>query len=183
MGSGKERSGIAGLSIGNNELTNPLNMSATKELSGRLREVFLNGQWIANTNYRDQLLTINRELAMHKVGILHTIAELVYHINYYLRGLLNVFRGGRLEISDKYSFDLGPVDTDAAWKEMVNEFLENAEAFALQVEQIPDGQLDLPFVDPKYGSCRRNIEAVIEHSYYHLGQIVIIKKMLLEWEI
>ena len=36
------------------------------------------------------------------------------------------------------------------------------------------------FVDEKYGTFQRNIEAMIEHSYYHLGQIVLIKKMLLQ---
>ncbi|MEG1022142.1 MAG: hypothetical protein RSE50_11550 [Myroides sp.] len=43
-----------------------------------------------------------------------------------------------------------------------------------------DEKLDSVFVDEKYGSYRRNIEAMIEHSYYHLGQIVLIKKMLLQ---
>jgi hypothetical protein len=41
-------------------------------------------------------------------------------------------------------------------------------------------QLDEVFVDKKYGTYLRNIEAVIEHSYYHLGQIVLIKKMILK---
>ncbi len=153
-------------------------MSATKEIAGRLREVFLNGHWIANTNYREQLLNISLEQAIHKPGSLNTIAELTYHINYYLRGLLNVFKGGKLEISDKYSFDLAPLETDAAWKELVDEFLENAEAFSSEVEQMPESQLEQPFVDPKYGTYLRNIEAVIEHSYYHLGQVVIIRKMI-----
>lgn len=41
-------------------------------------------------------------------------------------------------------------------------------------------KLDEPFVDEKYGSYLRNIEGVIEHSYYHLGQVVLVKKMVLE---
>jgi hypothetical protein len=32
-----------------------------------------------------------------------------------------------------------------------------------------DSVLDQPFVDEIFGSYWRNIEAVIEHSYYHLG--------------
>jgi hypothetical protein len=35
-----------------------------------------------------------------------------------------------------------------------------------------------PFVNEKYGSLQRNIDAMIEHSYYHLGQIVLIRKII-----
>lgn len=43
-----------------------------------------------------------------------------------------------------------------------------------------DRILDKPFIDEKYGSYIRNIEGVIEHSYYHLGQIVLLKKMIVQ---
>jgi hypothetical protein len=33
--------------------------------------------------------------------------------------------------------------------------------------------------DEQYGTWQRNLEAVIEHSYYHLGQIILIRKMIL----
>ncbi|MFT3765352.1 MAG: hypothetical protein QM820_07545 [Minicystis sp.] len=106
------------------------------------------------------------------------MAALTFHINYYLRGLLQVFNGGKLEISDKYSFDLPPIKTEADWKHLVEEFLANSEKFANAVGQMPDKQLDEPFVDEKYGDYLRNIEGVIEHAYYHLGQISLIKKLI-----
>jgi hypothetical protein len=55
-------------------------------IANRLREVFLNGKWIANTNYRHQLEAITWQQAVKKVGDLNTIAALTYHINYYLAG-------------------------------------------------------------------------------------------------
>jgi len=45
---------------------------------------------------------------------------------------------------------------------------------------MPDEKLAEGFVDEKYGNYFRNIHAMIEHSYYHLGQIVILKKIILE---
>ena len=44
--------------------------------------------------------------------------------------------------------------------------------------KVPDEKLDEPFVKEQYGSCRRNIEGMIEYCYYHLGQISLIKKLL-----
>lgn len=149
-------------------------------IANRLREVLLSGHWIANTNYKEQLSGVNWEQATQKVDSLNTIAALTFHINYYLEGLLQVFEGGRLEISDKYSFDLPLVQSEIDWKKLVNRFLSNCEKFASQVEKFSDNMLDKPFVDEKYGTYLRNIEGVIEHSYYHLGQISLIKKMIIQ---
>lgn len=71
-------------------------MKRTESLANRLQEVLLNGRWIANTNYKHQLEDITWEQAIKKVGSLNTVAALTYHVNYYLAGILNVFRGGEL---------------------------------------------------------------------------------------
>jgi hypothetical protein len=46
------------------------------------------------------------------------------------------------------------------------------------VEKFPEERLDEPFYDPKYGNYYRNLMVVIEHSYYHLGQIALLKKLI-----
>ena len=153
-------------------------MTRSLSIANRLREVLLNGHWIANTNYKEQILSINWQQATQKVGNLNTIAALTFHINYYLEGLLNVFNGGKLDISDKYSFDLPKIQSETDWNKLVNNFLSNSENFVNQVEQLADSILDQPFVDEKYGTYLRNVEGVIEHSYYHLGQVSLIKKLI-----
>ncbi len=147
-------------------------------MSNRLKEVLLDGTWIANTNYKTQITSVNWQQATQKVGDLNTIADLTYHINYYLSGLLSAFEKGKLEISDKYSFDLPPISSQADWDKLVSNFLNNAQQFADWVEQMNDSVLDQPFIDERYGTLLRNIEGVIEHSYYHLGQISLINKMI-----
>jgi uncharacterized damage-inducible protein DinB len=157
-------------------------MTRNLTIASRLREVFLNGHWIANTNYKEQIINLSWERATQKVGNLNTIAALLYHINYYTSGLLNFFNNGKLEISDKYSFDAPTVNSEFEWNKMVTDFLSNAEKFADKIEQMEDSIFDKPFVDEKYGTYLRNVEGVIEHSYYHLGQISLIRKMILQEE-
>lgn len=151
-------------------------MKRNVALAERIREVLLNGHWIANTNFKEQLQNIHWSQAIQKTDGFNTIAMLTYHVNYYVEGLLNAFENNVLSISDKYSFDLPPVESEADWKNNVAAFLDNSEKFASLVEQMNDHTLDSPFFDVKYGSVQRNIEGVIEHSYYHLGQIVLIRK-------
>jgi hypothetical protein len=154
-------------------------MKATHELATQFREVILNGTWIANTNYKDQLTGLDWEIATAKLNALNTIAVLAQHIHYYISGVKNVFEGGSLTIKDKYSFDFPPMRSQNEWKEFLNRFWNDAEKFASLIEQMPEEKLKEVFIDEKYGTYQRNIDAIIEHSYYHLGQIVLIKKMLL----
>jgi uncharacterized damage-inducible protein DinB len=157
-------------------------MNSSSQIANRFREVLLNGKWIANTNYKDVLSNVNWNDATKKIGTLNTIAILTQHINYYIAGILNVFEGGSLDIRDKYSFDFPAINSKEEWDRILNELWENSEKFAVYIEQLSDEQLDQPFVDEKYGTYRRNIEAMIEHSYYHLGQISLIKKMIMEFD-
>ena len=157
-------------------------MENSNQIANRFREVLLNGKWIANTNYKDQLSNVTWEQATSKIGSLNTIAALTYHINYYIAGILQVFAGGPLEIRDKYSYDLPEIKSKEDWENLLNDMWANTEKFANYVELMPDEKLEENFVDEKYGNYRRNIEGVIEHSYYHLGQISLIKKMIRESE-
>src|SRR5690606_20946571 len=152
----------------------------TYQIAHRFREVILNGTWSANTNYKDQLSGLYWEIATKKINSLNTIAVLAQHIHYYILVILNVFNGGTLDIKDKYSFDFPPIQSQNQWEEFLNKFWNDTERFAVFVEQMPEEKLNDVFVDEKYGTYRKNIESMIEHSYYHLGQIVLIKKLLLQ---
>lgn len=157
-------------------------MENSKQLANRFREVLLNGTWIANTNYTDQLSNVSWKQAITTIGSLNTIAVLTYHISYYVAGVLNLFENGALEIRDKFSFDAPDINSEEDWDSLLNELRINAEKLADHIERMPDDKLEEIFVDEKYGNFRRNIEGLIEHSYYHLGQISLIKKMLNEKE-
>lgn len=157
-------------------------MENSSQLATRFRDVLLSGKWIANTNYKDQLSKLTWKQATTKIGSLNTIAALSYHINYYLKGVLDVYRGGPLEIRDKYSFDMPPISSKEEWEVLLKDLLSNAELFANHLEQMSDEKLEDIFVDEKYGTYRRNIEGTIEHAYYHLGQISLLRKLVLEAE-
>ncbi len=89
------------------------------------------------------------------------------------------FKGGSLDIKDKYSFDFAPIQSQYQWDEFLKRFWNDAEEFASLIEQIPEEKLKEVFIDEKYGTYQRNIDGMIEHSYYHLGQIVLIKKKII----
>jgi hypothetical protein len=87
--------------------------------------------------------------------------------------------GEPLKAKDSDSFDHPPIQSREDWEKLVSKLWKDAELFASLVEQLPESKLEETFVEKKYGSYYRNIQGIIEHSYYHLGQIVLINKLLI----
>lgn len=153
-------------------------MEQTEQLAQRIRQVILNGTLIASTNFKDQLIDSDWQVAVANPGTANTLADLAQHVHYYIAGVLNVFTNGTLEIRDKYSFDFPPISSQDQWDSFLNRFWQDTEALANAIQNMPEEQLEQSFVDKKYGSYKRNIEVLVEHSYYHLGQVVLIKNLL-----
>jgi len=152
-------------------------MERPQQIASRFREVILNGTWIANTNYKDQLSGLDWKIATTPIHDLNSVAILAQHIHYYIAGMINAFKNGTLEIKDQYSFDFPPIKSQQEWDVFLSKFWSDAEEFATLTEKIGETQLEQAFIDEKYGTFQRNIDGMIEHSYYHLGQIVLIKKL------
>lgn len=153
--------------------------NSAKILADRFREVILNGTWIANTNYKNELEGLSWEIAGIKHGSLNSIYLLSRHIHYYIDGINNVFRGGSLEIRDMYSFDFPELRSQAEWVSFLTVFWADADEFSQHIEAMQIEKLQGVFGNPKYGIVHRNVDGMIEHAYYHLGQIVLLKKLLL----
>ena len=154
-------------------------MNLPAELAKHLKDVHLGGNW-TSSNLKDNLTDVSWQQATTQVHSFNTIATLVYHVNYYISAVLKVLQGGPLEASDKYSFDLPPIESQRDWDNLLDKTFANAETFALLIEQLPEHKLWESFADEKYGTYYRNIQGIIEHTHYHLGQIALIKKILLQ---
>jgi len=146
-------------------------------LSKHLKDVFFGGNW-TSVNLRDSLANVTWEQAVTKLHSVNTILSLVYHINYYITAVTKVLQGEPLNASDKFSFDHAAIQSEEDWQNLLNKTWTDAENFAGLVEQLPDSKLWENFEDGKYGNYYRNILGIIEHTHYHLGQIVLIKKLL-----
>ncbi|RYE23804.1 MAG: DinB family protein [Sphingobacteriales bacterium] len=154
-------------------------MNTTKQIAKHLRDVHFGGNWTC-VNLKDTLKDVDWQLAIRKQDGFNTIVALAYHINYYVDTIKKVLQGNALDAHDKYSFDHPVVNSEADWQQLLEKAWADATACADLIEQLPDSKLEEFFTDEKYGTYYRNFAGMIEHTHYHLGQIVIIKKMLLK---
>ena len=154
-------------------------MNLSAQIAKHFREVHFGGNW-TSVNLKETLNGISWQHAVTTIYGLNSIAILVYHTNYYVSMVLKVFDGQALDGHDTLSFNLPPIASEDDWKKMVDKTFTDAEKFASLVEQIPEDKLGETFVEEKYGNYYRNIHGIIEHTHYHVGQIMLIKKMLLQ---
>lgn len=154
-------------------------MDLSAQIAKHFREVHFGGNW-TSVNLKETLNGISWQEAVTTLYGLNSIAVLVFHMNYYVSMLLRVFEGQALDGHDTLSFHLPPITSEEDWKRMIDKIFIDAEKFASLVEEIPEDKWGETFVQEKYGNYYRNIHGIIEHTHYHLGQITLIKKMLLK---
>lgn len=154
-------------------------MQLSQQVAKHFREVYFGGNW-TSVNLKEVLSGLSWQEATLSVHSANSIAALVFHMNYFVCAVLNVMKGGQLDAHDKFSFDLPPVKSQSDWEQLFEKTFTDATEFAKLAEQMPDERLVKDFAGSKYGSYFRNILGIIEHNHYHLGQIVILKKIILE---
>ncbi|HRO42965.1 MAG TPA: DinB family protein [Flavipsychrobacter sp.] len=144
-----------------------------------MRDVHFGGNW-TTVNLQDTLQDVTLEQATTKIHSFNTIATLVFHINYYIDAVLKVLQGAPLNAKDELSFNHPQFESETEWQAFLTKVWEEAETFAGLIEQLPDSKLEEYFTNEKYGNYFRNLHGIIEHTHYHLGQIVLLKKLLLD---
>jgi uncharacterized damage-inducible protein DinB len=149
----------------------------TREIARQFKEVYFGGNWTA-VDLTKTLSNVSWQQATAKVDSFNTITALVYHIGYYVNILANALSGGTLSGSDKYSYNHPPVASATDWENLLAVNREAAEKLITLIEEMPEEKLWETFFDQKYGNYFRNLHGLIEHTHYHLGQIVLLKKLL-----
>ncbi len=152
-------------------------MNIPQHIAKHIRELHrgTNFTW---SNLEYTLTDVNVEEASKKIYGLNTIARLTYHINYYVRANIRVLEEGVLDAHDKFSFDHPLLSSENDWKKMVHQVLKDGDRFSDLVKNLPEEKLTEIFLEEKYQDYYHNLVGVVEHAHYHLGQIVIIKRII-----
>jgi hypothetical protein len=152
-------------------------MNLSSQIAKHIRDVHFGGNW-TTSNIKDNLSEVTWQQAITKIGSFNTIATLVFHMNYFVSAVLEVLQDRPLNAHDKFSFDHPPIKSQQDWQKLIEKTLKDAEHFASLVEKLPEEKFWEDFTDKKYGSYYGNFHGIVEHCHYHLGQIVILKKLI-----
>ena len=154
-------------------------MNIPQQIAKHLRETYFGTNWTC-VNIIEQLKDVTWEQAITHVYDLNTIFTLVQHITYYIPAQIQVLLGNLLIASDEESFILPIINNENEWQQFLHKKYEEAEQLATLIEKLSEEKLNEYFTDEKYGTYYRNIVGMVEHLHYHLGQIVLLKKIIMK---
>jgi len=152
-------------------------MSVSHHTARQVRELHLGRNWTA-VNMKAVLADVSWEDALRKPFGFNSIASLTYHTGYYIRASIPVLTGGPLEDDDAFAFDHPSIASQEDWEKLRDTIIAEGVQWADLIEQFPEDRLWEIFSQEFYGTFFRNFHGIAEHAYYHLGQIVLIKKLL-----
>lgn len=152
-------------------------MNTQEELANHIKTMF-HGPNATGVCMKDVLDGVRVEQALQTVANFNSIAKLLFHINYYIEAQLKVLKGGPLDAHDKYSFDMSEITSEVDWQALKDRCFSNAAEMEVAVKNLDDDLLYAPFVLEKYGTYFKNLVGMLEHSHYHLGQMSLLKKMV-----
>lgn len=152
-------------------------MTISENISKHFKTLYFGGNW-TEVSFKSVVADVNWQQATQQIESFNSIVALVYHTHYFVKAQLAVLQGQPLKASDAESFNHPPISSEDDWQHFLTHVFEVAEAYSSAVAQLSDVQLNQVFVNEAYGTYYSNIQGMIEHCYYHLGQLSFLKKML-----
>ncbi len=145
-------------------------MSQSAFIASRVHALFFGPNWtetslselIQNHTFAEFLNT--------EVGT-KSAAAVLFHIHYYQKAQFSVLQGGSLNAKDSESFDHPKWVNESDWLQFGSGVIDTGTELEATIVSLPESKWSKPFVKAEYGSYETNLIGMLEHSYYHFGQL------------
>ena len=152
-------------------------MKLTDHIAQHIIDVHTGDNW-TDVNIKNTLQNISLPEAVTVTrSSANTIAALLHHITFYNEVVLERLKGNNPFISNANGFDVPVLTKENDWLELQEKNYQSAQNLAEAVKQFLEEKLFEPVI-PDSSTVYKTLHGVIEHTHYHLGQIVIIKNLV-----
>lgn len=107
----------------------------------------------------------------------NTIATLLHHLSYWNRVMVQRVNGIKVEVPESNGYEMPPLQTVCDWEKLKEDNLQSAHELAEAIRDFNETKLEQPIL-PGSSSSYKNLQGSVEHIHYHLGQMVILKKLV-----
>ena len=152
-------------------------MNVAQQIAQTHLDVLNGGNW-TDVSLLDTLNDVTvAEAVLQTKASPNTIASLVHHLAYWNGIMAKRVQGKLIPIPEENGFDVPPLNSENDWKNLI----EDCKHSFAEVVEVINGVDEVRIwetIVPGKGSVYQNIQGSVEHIHYHLGQIVIIKKLI-----
>jgi uncharacterized damage-inducible protein DinB len=149
----------------------------TELLAENLRNVFEGGNW-TEVSIMDALSDVSYLEANTKTpASQNTIASLLHHLMYWNGVIVQRIQNRDPEIPPINGFDVKAPTSEKDWQLLIEQAKQSFTELSEAIKQFQPERLDEP-TNFGQSTFSKNLFGIVEHAYYHLGQIVILKKFV-----
>ena len=152
-------------------------MSESKRISNLYQSIYNGNPWLEVT-LADTLAEITASQAYKKINPnLNTIWEIVNHLIQWRRTILSRVQGEVVNAPDHNYFVPVLDSSEAAWEQSLQSLAKSQELWNAFFESFDDADFAKIYANNGH-TYYEHLHGIIQHDVYHLGQIVILKKLL-----
>lgn len=152
-------------------------MSEVKRISNQFSRVFKANAWYGKS-VLEVLQNVNHTQAGQKPhGSLHSIWEILLHMEAWLFVVRNRIQGNPMNEPPLGDWPAVESITSESWQIALQKFNSEINALKAVIDTLDDSDLNKTPAGST-DSLYLQINGIIHHSVYHIGQIAVIKKLL-----
>lgn len=152
-------------------------MSITNTLSDNLENAFRGNNW-TDVSIAATLVDISFAQAnLRTAASPNTIAMLVNHLWYWNTVILQRMAGDDPVVPLTNGFDPDPITSESEWQALVSKAERSFNELAAAIRNYPLDKLGSR-TNRNASTISENLFGIVEHAYYHLGQVVILKHIV-----
>ena len=107
----------------------------------------------------------------------NTIASLLHHITFWNRVMIQRMQGINVKIDAHNGYHVPSLQTEEDWLQLKVENNISSHELAAAMSGFDEAKLSEPLVAGG-SSAYKNFQGAVEHIHYHIGQMVILKKLI-----
>jgi uncharacterized damage-inducible protein DinB len=152
-------------------------MNLTHIIAQHILEVYQGGNW-TEVNVKETLQNVTYEEAIEITPASpNSIAALMHHLSFYNEVVLQRLNGVEPVIDEMNGFDVPFIFNETGWQHLKERCFETAGNLAEAVRQLPEEKLE-KLTPGGYSTYYKTLHGIAEHVHYHLGQMLLIKKLV-----
>lgn len=152
-------------------------MKITDLIAQHIIEIHEGGNW-TEVNIKDTLADVNHKEATNVTkASYNTIAALVHHLSFYNDIVMQRLSGNDPVIGETNGFDVPAINNEEDWIKLKERNTQSAQQLAEAVKAFPEEKI-FELTATGHATNYKTLHGIAEHAHYHLGQIVLLKKLI-----
>ena len=152
-------------------------MIITNLIAAHIQQVYEGNNW-TEVCIADTISNVSFQQAQQRTaGSPNTIASLLHHLYYWNEIMVQRMQGENPQVLQTNGFDIEELKDEEDWLAFKEKAHDSFIQLANAVKNFPTDKLGETYAEGK-STFYKNLQGTAEHAHYHLGQMVIIKKLL-----